>query len=220
MGRLHVADGTWLESERHKVEGLVKDLFGEETTQATVVTGGGGECTYSEDKVMEWVRSALSGTKNNSAAGPDGVGYRLIKAVRDTRLGTEVLGEVVAALRGGYILDRWRNVRVVLIPKPGQDFMQTKGWRPLNLINCIRKLVEMVVADRIQEEGSSILYNQQYGSVRGCSALDDLYKLVVKARQCLDGGGSVGWAFWDVKWGFQNVRSAQVLTRVKRCGPL
>ena len=79
------------------------------------------DCPYSTDEVMEWVRGALSGTKNNSAAGPDGVGYRLIKAVRDTRLGNELLGEVVAALRGGYIPDRWRDMRVVLIPKPGRD---------------------------------------------------------------------------------------------------
>ena len=103
---------------------------------------------------MEWVRSALSGTENNSAAGPDGVGYRLIKAVRDTELGIEVLGVVVGALRGGYIPDRWREMRVVLMPKPGRDLTQTKNWRPLNLINCIGKLGEKVVADRIQEEGS------------------------------------------------------------------
>ena len=51
--------------------------------------------------MIEWVQAALSGTKNNSAAGPDGVGYRLIRAVRDTRLGREVMGEIVAALRGG-----------------------------------------------------------------------------------------------------------------------
>ena len=44
---------------------------------------------------------ALCGTKNNSAVSPNGVGYRLIKAGRDTRLETAVLGEVVAALRGG-----------------------------------------------------------------------------------------------------------------------
>ena len=76
---------------------------------------------------MEWVRDALSGTKNNSVAGPDGVGYRLIKAIRDTRLGNELLGEVVSALRGGYIPDRWRDMRVVLIPKPGRDLTQTKN---------------------------------------------------------------------------------------------
>ena len=116
---------------------------------------------------MEWVHGALSGTRNNSAAGPDGVGYRLIKAVPDTRLSNELLGEVVAALRGGYIPDRWRDMWVVLIPKPGRDLMQSKNWRPLNLINCIGKLGEKVVADRVQEEGSSILHHQQYGSVRG-----------------------------------------------------
>ena len=66
-----------------------------------MVVGEGEECPYSEVEVMEWVRSALSGTKNNAAAGPDGIGYRMIKAVRDTKLGMEVLGEVVAALREG-----------------------------------------------------------------------------------------------------------------------
>ena len=96
-----------MESEGDKADGLVRDLFGEEAAQATMVVGGGGEYPYSEDEVMEWVRGALSGTKNYSAAGPDGVGYRLINAVQDKSLGTEVLGKVVAALRGGYIPDRW-----------------------------------------------------------------------------------------------------------------
>ena len=91
----------------------------------------------------------------------------------------------MAALRGGYIPDRWREMRVVLIPKPGRDLTHTKNWRPLNLINCIGKLGEQVVADRIQEEGSSILHHQQYGSVRRRSAVDLLYKWVVQARQSL-----------------------------------
>ena len=185
MGWLKRTDGRWLESDRDKVDVLVRDLFGGETAQVSVVVGEGEECPYSEDEVMEWVRSALSGTKNNSAAGPDGVGYRMIKAVRETKLGIELLGEVVAALRGGYIPDRWREMRVVLIPKPGRDLTQTKNWRPLNLINCIGKLGEKVVADRIQEEGSAILHQQQYGSVRGRSAVDVLYRSVVKARQSL-----------------------------------
>ena len=111
MGRLRGANGKWLESERDKVDGLVRDLFGEEAAQVSVVVGEGEHCPYSEDKVMEWVCSALSGTKNNSAAGPDGVGYRMIKVVHDMKLGIEVLGEVVAALRGGYIPNRWRKCR-------------------------------------------------------------------------------------------------------------
>ena len=192
MGRLRGADGEWLESDGDKVDGLVRDLFGEEAAQNAIGMGECGECPYGKDEVMEWVRNALSGTKNNSAARPDGVGYRLIKAIRDTRLDSKLLGVVVTALRGGYIPDRWRDMQVVLIPKPGRDLIQTRNWRPLNLINCIGKLGEKVVADRIQEEGSSILHHQQYGSVRGRSAVDILYKSVVKARQCLESRGSVG----------------------------
>ena len=103
-----------------------------------------------------------------------------------------MIGEIVAGLRDGYIPDRWRDMWVVLIPKLGRDLTQTKNWRLLNHINCIGKIVEKVVADRIQVEGRSPLHQQQYGSVRGRSAVDVLYKSVVKARQCLDGGGSVG----------------------------
>ena len=43
---------------------------------------------------------------------------------------------------------------------------------------------------------------------------------MVKARHCLENGGSVEWAFWDVKGGFQNVWSAEVLDRIGGCGPL
>ena len=88
--------------------------------------------------------------------------------------------------------------------KPGWDLRHTKNWTPLNLINCIGKLGEQVVADMIQEERSSFLHHLQYGSVRGRSALDVLYKSVMRVRPSMEGGGSVGWAFWDVKGGFQN----------------
>ena len=131
-----------------------------------------------------------------------------------------MLREVVAALRGGYIPARWQDMKVVLIPKPGRDLTQTKNWRPLNLINCVGKLGEKVVADGIQEEGSLILHHQQYGLVCRRSAGDVLYKSVVEARQCLEGGGSVGSAFWDIKGSFQNVQGAAVLGRLAGCGPL
>lgn len=40
----------------------------------------------------------LERTKNGSAPGPNGVSYRLIKAVLDTKLGRELVAEVVNCL--------------------------------------------------------------------------------------------------------------------------
>ena len=83
----------------------------------------------------------------------------MIKAVLDTSLRDEVLGEIVAALRGGYIPDRWRGMQVILMVKPGRDLTQTKKLQPLNLIIYVSKLSEKLVASRTQKEGESVLHH-------------------------------------------------------------
>ena len=88
------------------VEILMRKVFGEDSVvEMDGARGAGTERVQGRDRgapdvncgvldrvvVRGWVLDALGGTKNNSAPGPDGVGYRLIKAVRDTRLGRELL---------------------------------------------------------------------------------------------------------------------------------
>ena len=131
--------------------------------------------------------------------------------MRDTRLGRELIDEVVDNLWRGVILAAWRQMRVVFIPRPGRDLSVARNWRPLNLINCVGKLGEKVVADRIQDYGDELFHRWQYGSVRGRSAVDVLYRSVLKVRACIHKGGGVGWGFCDVKGGFQNVVGEEVL---------
>ena len=65
----------------------------------------------------------------------------------------------------GVIPPAWREIRVVFIPKPGPNLTITKSWRLLNLINCVGKLEEKVVADRIQDFGGELFHHLQFGSV-------------------------------------------------------
>ena len=166
---------------------------------------------YSREKVRQWVLRALGRTKNWSAPGLDGIRYQLIKAVQDTRLGKELVDEVVDNLVAGGIPPAWREMRVVFILKPARDLTLTKSWQPLNLINCMGKLGEKVVANRIQDFGKELLHRLQFRSVRGRSAVDVLYRWVVRARRCLYVGRGLGWGFWDVIAGFQNVVGSKVL---------
>ena len=141
MGRLRGANGVWLESEEEMVSGLVGDVFGQVGVVPEPWVGGGlaVDFPYSREEVRKWVLGALGRTKNGSASGLDGIGYRLIKAVRDTRLGRELVDEVVDNLVMGVVPPKWREMRVVFIPKPSRDLTLTKSWRPLNLINCVGK---------------------------------------------------------------------------------
>lgn len=94
------------------------------------------------EEVESWVKEALSKTNISSAPGPDGISYRIIKLTLNTPLGRELMEEVVDNLRAGRIPKSWQHSKVVMIPKPGKDHKTTKGWRPINLINCIGKLGE------------------------------------------------------------------------------
>lgn len=82
-----------------------------------------------------------------------------------------------------------------MIPETNKDHGTTKRCRSTNLINCIAKLGEKVVADRLQ-----------FGSVKRRSAIEAVAKVVRKAERCLPKGGKVGWNFWDGKAGFQGRR--------------
>lgn len=67
------------------------------------------------------VLTALGDKKNGSAPGPYGISYRLINAVKDMRLGWDLIEEIVDNLLAGVIPAPWREMRVVFIPKPDKD---------------------------------------------------------------------------------------------------
>ena len=117
------------------------------------------------EELEENVRTALRGTSNKSAPGPDGISYRFIKTILDTRIGRGLVREMAVSLKEGRIPEEWQKFKVVFIPKPNKDYKVVKGWRPINLINCIGKLAEKVVADEFQEAG--LFHRGQYGGGSG-----------------------------------------------------
>jgi len=220
MGDLTDLVGVPLKTDSEKKNGLIRDHFGwrnegrnvdeieEERERYPGLTG------INQEKMEELLRKALAGTSNKSAPGPDRIRYKLIKRVLDLKLGSELIREVAENLIKGRIPKEWQHSKVVMIPKAGKDHSKTKGWRPINLINCIGKLVEKVVADRLQESG--LLHRHQFGSVKGRSATEAALRVVTRAQRCMAAKGAVGWNFRDVKGGFQNVREEDVIRELEK----
>ena len=124
-----------------------------------------------------------------SAPGPDGISYRLIKVVLKSQLGRELMREVATNLPDNKIPHKWQQMKVVIILKPKRDLTIIKNWRPINLINCIGKLDEKVVADQLQDAG--LFHRHQFRSIRRRSATEAVFKALTKAQRCLDGGRRV-----------------------------
>ena len=98
IGRLKESNGVWLESDEDRVRCLVSEVFVVPVNASKLGPWGVEGCPMSKEDLEESVRRALGRTKNRSATGPDGISYRLIKAIRDIRLGRELIEEVVGCL--------------------------------------------------------------------------------------------------------------------------
>ena len=83
----------------------------------------------------------------------------------NTRLGRELVREIVMTLKEGRIPEEWQFSKVIFIPKANKDHRAAKGWRPIKLINRTGKLAEKIIADEMQEAGS--FHKGQYGVSKG-----------------------------------------------------
>ena len=103
-------------------------------------------------------------------------------------------------------------MKMVMIPKPGKDLTLTKNWRPINLINCVGKIGEKVVAGCLQE--ITCFHDGQYEGRKHRTVTEVVALAVTKAQRAVRGGDRVEWGFWYVKGGFQNVRWRPVMERL------
>jgi len=52
--------------------------------------------------------------------------------------------------------------------------------------------------------------------VKGRLATEAALRLVTRAQRCMMAEGAVGWNFWDVKGGFQNIREEDVIRELEK----
>ena len=76
---------------------------------------------------------------------------------------------------------------MVMISKPGRDLTQIKNWRPINLINCVRKIGEKVVADCLQKV--PCFNNGQYWGQKHMAVMEVVALVVTKAQRAIRAGG-------------------------------
>ena len=133
------------------------------------------------------ILSVIQGTSNKSAAGPHGIGYRLIKLVLRTRLSMELVELIADRLQRGIIPAEWKEMKMVMIPKPGWDLTLTKNWRPINLINCVGKIGEKVVVDCLQE--IPCFHEGQYGGQKHRTVTEVVALAVTQVQRVVRAGG-------------------------------
>ena len=165
---------------------------------------------YEEDITWEELERAIDSAKNSKAPGEDKIPYEMIKQL-GPKAKKLILHMYNAIWRGEPIPQAWRTAVILPMLKEGKDPELPSSYRPISLTDCLGKILEKIVAERMSaymEENN--LFNECQAGFRQerCTA-DQVWKLVQTAADKFqsqrDGGVATIVTFFDFEKAYDKV---------------
>ena len=164
---------------------------------------------YEEEITWEELLRAIKTAKSDKAPGEDTIPYEFIKELGPKarqfilHLYTEIWG-------GKPIPQRWRTAVILPLLKDGKDPALPSSYRPISLTDCLGKLLEKVIADRMSSymEENNLFNESQAGFRKERCTTDQVIKLVQMATdrwQKTDGEVATVVTFFDFERAYDKV---------------
>ncbi|KAL7403374.1 hypothetical protein ABVT39_028188 [Epinephelus coioides] len=140
------------------------------------------------------------------APGEDGVDNRLIK-----ESATEYLAQLAdlftICLHTGYFPKPWKSALVTMIPKPHKDPHLAANYRPISLLSTLGKLLERVLADRLQRhfDALGVLGVHQARFRRERSTTDNILRLAEDVQRGFNKKEVTIGVFFDIEKAFDKM---------------
>jgi hypothetical protein len=171
---------------------------------------------FSKDEIGPLLRA----TSNKSAPGSSGIDWSLLKkgwdAVKD-----HLVDVFNACLLLGHHPPRWKEAKVVAIPKPDKpDYSLPKAHRPISLLETMSKLLEKAVAKRMQHDivAHELIHTNQFGGRAHSSCLDAGLTLLHDVQSAHRAGLKAGILLFDVRGFFNNVNHGRMMAILENSG--
>lgn len=156
------------------------------------------------------VERAAKKIGNRKAPGPDGIHGKVLKIA--SSIMDRIAQVFTQCLREGYFPDEWKEATLVLIPKEGKPKDSPSAYRPICLLSETGKLLERVIASRLQchmaQGEEQTLSDVQFGFREGKSTVDAILSLRTLTDKMVEEGAvilavslDVANAFNSIPWG-------------------
>ena len=160
----------------------------------------------------------ISAMDSKSSTDANGISMKILKSIKYQL--SEPLSHLFSlSISTGVFPSKLKTSKTIPIFKSG-DHTSCDNYRPISLLSSISKILEKVVANSLVNhlEINNLLYENQYGFLRGRSTVHNITKLTTKISQDLNEKKFVVGVFLDLKKAFDTVSHDILLLKLQKLG--